>query len=165
MADNLQTFRDLLVEEIDRQENLQSVFMAQREAAAAGNAERLRQTAEAIEALARESHKAQRQRREAREAIALAHGLDAEETEDWIRRLDEPWRSQLKGLQRDLRDSTARTRALLRMQGRLVRNSLNAMEFSLRQLAPEDAGQGAAYTASGEDSAKPDGPSRLDQRG
>ncbi len=158
---------DLFDDELERQENVLRVSIAQGRAARAHDIELLEAKTEALVLLIREAACHERERLRLVSAVVAAYGLPFEEQtlSDLIRIVPEPWKRRMAEFQAGMVAILEETRRVTRENRRLMRRTLNVVQNTLALLQPEDASP-AAYDAAGESgTGRSFEPSFIDQRG
>jgi len=140
---------EVLDAEVERQELVLAVLRAQRDAILTGDVEYLDAKTEALNALVREVHRAQRARLEVlRELVAALNLSPGQQTmTDLINKADDPWRSRLRELQTRLRAVVRESSGLVRSNAVLLRRSMHVVDKCLNTLQQNEAA--AEYNARG----------------
>lgn len=167
MSDHaLQKLCELLEDELERQENVLAVCIAQGEAARARDIELLEARATALTRLIEDAVKAEPLRLQLVHEVVQSYGLQPEQQtlSGLIAAAPEPWSGRLALFQQRIREVLGQIRVKVRENNALVRRSLNRVNKTLNALMPPERGRAPLYTASGSHGLS-SGPGFLDSRG
>jgi hypothetical protein len=164
----LSTLCDLLDDEVERQENVLAVCNAQRDAVLARDLDALAARTSALELLIRESIHAQAKRHETLRPIVEHFGLEPnrQTMTHLIEVSPEPWKTRLHDIQVRMRLTVDKTRAAVRVNAKVTRQSKRMTDGLIRALRQEHQRNQGGYTDLGAENAGRIGsPVLMDQRG
>jgi hypothetical protein len=160
----LETLCELLEEETARQTRIHHACMAQREAVAAQDVDRVNEATARLTQLMSEAKTAEMRRAMAIAEVVTAYELpeDRQNMSGIIAVAPPAFQDRLRTLQATLKELLRATERIIRDQGAAVRRSLGAVDQGLRSLRVVGAG---AYDARGERELAAASVSRLNTRG
>ncbi len=155
-------------EELERQENVLAVCIAQGQAARLHDLEYLEAKTAALNVLIRETAEAERTRMALVEQVVSACALPPgrQTLTELIAVSSEPWKSRLQHFQTRMRATLSETARVVRENNDLIRRSLNVVNQALQSLGQCIPAAPNAYDVrGGEVSGHHSGPAFMDQRG
>jgi flagellar biosynthesis/type III secretory pathway chaperone len=159
---------DMLDDEIERQQNVGSVCIAQHDALCARDVELIDARNTALELLARDAELEANERQATVFRIAKALGLAPERTRlrDLAAHAPEPWKARLSDRRVALREVVQSNQRMVR-RNQLIASKSRAIADDWRKALFEHLGEsGPAYRGDGHTSiSNQDGPAVIDQRG
>ncbi len=138
----LRALHDALEDELERQEIIRAVCIAQNKALRARNVDQLRTQAEALDALIAESLHAHQTRLRLADSLFPGRGTPAMLTE-LAGAAPEPWRSRLSELQERMQAVFSDIRDLVRLNGGILRRALQSVNRDLATLTAAGPGYAA----------------------
>ena len=165
MEDAFERLCEVLDAELERQELVLAVLRAQRNAMLARDVEYLEAKTEALGALVRDVHRAQEARLAVLGDVVAAMGLPVERQTmtGLIAAAQEPWKSRLRELQKQLRAAVRESSGLVRSNAVLLRRSMQVVNKCLDTLQQCEAA--AEYDARGGEPERPREAALIDQKG
>lgn len=151
MEKTLDTLCDLLEDELERQQNVLALCVAQGQAARTHDLEYLEAKTAALGALIQEAVKAERERLHlVRQVVEDFQLPRAQQTlSDLIAAVPDPWKTRLCEFQGGIRAILAETSQVVRENNRIMRRSLHVVDEALNLMVDCVPAASAAYDARG----------------